>query len=300
MGGIISPGAPIYLIPRAALSKSPPLAQAIPREYSAGMTLHNIADSNGFNILIQGRYGYVILNKNDKYLTKAFQNYGECNELELLFLRQILKKGDTIFDIGANIGNHAMFFSRQTGNSGKVFSFEPQPQIFYMLCGNLALNSITNVTPINTAVGKEEGYLWLPDVDYSKENNFGGISLQAIHDGLRIPVTTLDHYIDVARADLIKIDVEGMEHEVISGAKELILKFKPVLFVENDRVEKSEALVKLIRSLGYKLYWVITPLYNQHNFAGNPVNIFPSIVVKNMYCHHESSDSVIKDLQEIY
>ena len=263
------------------------------------MKLKKIIRSNGFNTLIQGRYGYVILNKNDKYLTKAFLNYGECNELELSFLRQILKKGDTVFDVGANIGNHSMFFSKQVGSTGKIFSFEPQPQLFYMLCGNLALNSITNVTPYNKGVGKEEGYLWLPNIDYSSEYNFGGISLQTKEDKLRIPVTTLDHFCDIERVDLIKIDVEGMEHEVITGAMELILKFKPFLFVENDRLDKSEDLVKLIRSLGYKLYWVVTPLYNDHNIANNSKNIFPSIVVKNMYCHHESVDPLIENLQEI-
>ena len=263
------------------------------------MTLKKLINNNGVNTLIKGRYGYVILNKNDKYLTRAFMYYGECNELELSFLRQILKKGDTVFDIGANIGNHTMFFSQHVGNTGKVFSFEPQPQLFYMLCGNLALNGITNVIPFNKGAGKEDGYLWLPRIDYSSENNFGGISLQTKNGEIRTPIISLNHFADIDRVDLIKIDVEGMEHEVISGAMGLINKFKPSLFVENDRVDKSEDLVKLIRSLGYKLYWVVTPLFNHNNFAGNVKNIFPSISVKNMYCHHESVDPAIVDLQEI-
>ena len=263
------------------------------------MTLEKIINDNGVITLIQGRYGYVILNKNDEFLTRAFMHYGECNELELSFLRQIINKGDMIFDIGANIGNHSMFFSQQVGSSGKVFSFEPQPQLFYMLCGNLALNNLTNVIPFNKGVGKEDGYLWLPDIDYSSEYNFGGISLQTKQGGLQVPITVLDHFINIDRVDLIKIDVEGMEHEVLSGAKELIFKFKPYLFVENDRIEKSEDLINLIRSFGYKLYWVVTPLFNHNNFAKNTKNIFPSIYVKNMYCHHESVDPLIKDLQEI-
>lgn len=263
------------------------------------MTSKKIINNNGFNTLIQGRYGYVILNKNDVYLTRAFMNYGECNELELSFMRQILKKGDTVFDIGANIGNHSMFFSQQVGNTGKVYSFEPQPQLFYMLCGNLALNSITNVMPFNKGAGKEDGYLWMPNVDYSLKSNFGGLSLQTKQEGLRIPITTLDCFIDIDRVDLIKIDVEGMEHEVVSGAKEIISKFKPFLFVENDRADKSENLVKLIRSLGYKLHWVVTPLYNPNNFTNNTENVFPSVYVKNMFCHHESVDPLLMDLQEI-
>jgi FkbM family methyltransferase len=225
--------------------------------------------------------------------------YGEGNELELTFLRQIIPPGGIVFDIGANIGNHSMFFSQQVGPTGLVISFEPQTVLFQMLCGNVALNSITNVMAFNEGVGEKEGYLWLPMINYSVENNFGGISLQTKKTGKQILITALDRFINMNRVDLIKIDVEGMEQEVILGARKFISKFKPFLFVENDRPDKSEALVDLIRSLGYKLYWVITPLYNPNNFANDAENIFPSIVVKNMFCHHESRDVSVTKLEAI-
>jgi hypothetical protein len=68
-------------------------------------------------------------------------------------------------------------------------------------------------------------------------------------------------------AHLVKIDVERMEREVIEGVRALIERSRPFLYIENDRVEESAALISLIQDCGYRLWWHIPPLFNPDNFS---------------------------------
>jgi hypothetical protein len=88
----------------------------------------------------------------------------------------------------------------------------------------------------------------------------------------------------LAGCRLLKVDVEGMELSVLKGARELILRAKPVLYVENDRPQLSEALIRYIDSLGYECFWHWPPLFNPDNFFKNSENVFANIVSKNMIC----------------
>jgi hypothetical protein len=76
---------------------------------------------------------------------------------------------------------------------------------------------------------------------------------------------------------LIKIDVEGMEHGVLEGARETIRLQRPVLFVENNKKEKSADLLHLLFELGYRCWWHFEPYYNPRNIFNNPHNIFAGV-----------------------
>jgi len=103
------------------------------------------------------------------------------------------------------------------------------------------------------AVANEVGHILFPDIHYNVEGNFGAIEMDGFTAGNKIPLVKLDDVLDPPKLKLIKIDVEGMEHKVISGANALIEKHRPFLHVENNRMEKSSALVELIQSLDYRL-----------------------------------------------
>lgn len=137
-------------------------------------------------------------------------------------------------------------------------------------------------------------------MDYSKSNNFGGVSLTEIKRGTTIQKIKLDSFLNkINRLKLLKVDVEGMEIDVINGSKQLIDKFKPIIYIENDRVEKSEKLIDLIKSLDYKLYWHLPKLFNENNFYKNKEDIFNNIVSVNMLCIHKDSNIKIEKMQEI-
>jgi hypothetical protein len=90
-----------------------------------------------------------------------------------------------------------------------------------------------------------------------------------------------------------------MEQEVIEGAVVMIEKFKPILYVENDRVEKSESLLSVIKSLGYDIYVHNPRLFNPKNHANNSENIFGNIVSKNILCIHKSSPLKVEGFKAI-
>lgn len=186
------------------------------------------------------------------------------------------------------------------GGEGIVLAFEPQRIVFQTLCANLAINSISNVHTFHTAVSSEEGFINIPDLDYSKSNNFGGVSLANIKKGATVQKVKLDSFLNkINRLKLLKVDVEGMEIDVINGSKQLINKFKPIIYIENDRVENSEKLIDLIKSLDYKLYWHLPKLFNENNFYKNKENVFNNIVSVNMLCLHKDSNIKIEKMQEI-
>ena len=83
---------------------------------------------------------------------------------------------------------------------------------------------------------------------------------------------------------LLKIDVEGMEVDVLLGARRTIVTHRPIIYVENDRRENSARLIGTIQDLGYRLCWHLPRLFNPNNFAGHGENVFPGIVSINMMC----------------
>ena len=244
----------------------------------------------GFNRLVKGRYGYFLYNDNDIYVGRALRDYGEYSEFEIAFFRQVVRPGDGVVEVGANIGAHTVPLAQLVGSTGRVVAIEAQRIVFQTLCANLALNSIVNVEAINAAAGSAPGSLLIPDFDYSREGNFGGISVNKFEQGRKGAVVTLDDVVDLKRLKLIKIDVEGMEGEVLAGARKLIEAHKPFLYVENDRIEQSPALIRQLFDYGYRLWWHLPPLFNPQNFLANPSDAHPGMISVNVFGAHRSVD----------
>jgi FkbM family methyltransferase len=240
-----------------------------------------------FNSQKACRHGQMLYNVHDTYIGRSLDLYGEFSEGEIELFRQFVKPGDWVLDLGANIGTHTLFFSRQVGPAGRVLAFEPQRVVFQTLCANMALNSVTNAWCYPHAVGAEPGEIFVPQLDSHGVNNFGGLGLGPYREGEQVPVITLDG-LGLTRCDLLKIDVEGMEQAVLVGAVNLLARFKPLLYVENDRPEQSPALVRFLDDQGYAMYWHRPPLFNPKNYFGNPLNVFEDTVSLNLLCVHRS------------
>ncbi len=147
---------------------------------------------------------------------------------ELLFLRDNLGKNKVIVDVGANIGNHLVFFS-QYMSPKKIFPFEPNKICCDILIDNISNNNLENLVDyrgIGLGIGeKAENYR----LEISNPNNLGAAKLTKGGD---IAVVALDEILKDCKFDFIKIDVEGMELDVLAGAKNLIQKNKPLIFIE--------------------------------------------------------------------
>ena len=257
-----------------------------------------VLDPNGFNELALTRSGPMVYNKNDIYVGGSLSKYGEFSVAEQVIFDQLIKPGMLIVEVGANIGAHTVDLARMVGAHGEVHAFEPQRIVFQTLCANLALNQCTNVFARQVAVGAEPGTIMVPPVDPGTRNNFGGISLGVFAGGESVPTITLDS-LDLPACHLIKIDVEGMEVEVLQGAGKTIDMYRPFLYVENDRESRSEELLTLIERLDYIAYWHLARLYNPNNFAGDPEDVFPGIVSINVFCVPRETKYPVNGLRRV-
>ena len=160
----------------------------------------------------------MVFNRKDLYIGRSLELF---SELEVELLSRLIKPGSLVVEAGANIGSLTVALSRMVGPGGAVIAFEPQRQIFHLLCANLALNSILNVFAYQKAIGAARGSLFVPQLHPAAPHNFGGLSLGNAAAGEPVEVTALDD-MRFPRLGLIKADVEGMEEQVLAGATKTI------------------------------------------------------------------------------
>ncbi len=230
------------------------------------------------------RRGHMLYSMNDATIGRLFDLYGEFSEGEVTLLEKLIRPGDTVIEVGANIGALTVPMARFVGAAGNIVAFEPQRVLFQNLCANIALNGFTHVRAQNMAVGTDGGSVVLPKIDYAQPGIFGGHSIEGATDGETVPLVALDQFIKTNKCRLMKIDVEGMEEDVIRGASDLITRLQPFLYVENDRQEKSESLISTIQGFGYTLYWHLPPLCRMDNYFGQQLTLFPNTLSMNMLC----------------
>jgi FkbM family methyltransferase len=246
------------------------------------MDLSAVLLANGSVRIKQTRHGPMAYNINDMYVGRSLDCYGEFSRGEALLFAQLVGPQSLVVDIGANIGAHTLFFAEAVGPRGLVFAIEPQQAVYQLLCANLALNNITNVRAIHAAAGRMRGHASIPVFDYTQSGNFGGGEL-AESGGEPVEMLSIDS-LQLPACHFMKIDGEGHEQAVIAGAVETIRRFRPALYVENDRRQQSADLIRQIRDLDYIPYWHLPPLFRPDNFFQNPTNVFPNIVSIDMMC----------------
>ena len=250
-------------------------------------------------VVVAGRDGYFLVNVNDVYVGKAIFIYGECCGIERDFLNRLVRAGDIVIEVGANIGCHTVALAKSVGMNGRIYAFEPQRACHSLLEAQIALNQIENIYAYRRGAGRTKSKLWVPKINYGIVGNFGGVELSnsetANSEGVEI--VTLDEMLRDSPCALIKIDVEGMEEDVIRGGIDIINKNSPIIYVENDRPEKSKSLIALLLDLKYRLWWHLPPLFNPNNFFGVKDNVYGNIVSINMFCcrgNHEAAKGLIE------
>ena len=263
------------------------------------MSRSELLETEGFNQLAAAKDGYLLYNRNDAFVGRSVQKYGEYSDMEMELFKQVCVAGNVVIEAGANIGAHTVGLARLVGSQGRVLAFEPQRLTFQTLCANVALNSLANVDCYWAALGSQESLITVPEVDPRRFSNFGGVTLLGAQKGMPISCFTLDRFVALPRINLIKIDVEGMEAEVLRGGEQVLRKFKPLLYVENDRLETSEALIRLIAGFGYRLFWHLPLLFNPDNFYGDSENCYPDIRSINMMCVHRDAEVPFEGLEEV-
>lgn len=182
------------------------------------------------------------------------------------FLTSLAYDSCVVYDVGAYIGLHTLFFSRRVGKAGTVVAFEPNPANYTELCANLSLNECSNVRTYNVGVGDESGTLAMHAHPYlPARGSVAAATIARQSEGgddrvFDIEIVTLDEHCegeDLPPPDLVKIDVEGYELQVLRGMRGLIARAAPRLFIEMHRVESDE-VVRLLLDAGYEVSHVET------------------------------------------
>lgn len=256
------------------------------------------ADASLVTIVDPTRYGRMMVLSNDRYMGQAFTTYGEYSESEVELWRQLIPPHAVVADIGANIGAHTVAFARLVPD-GAVIAFEPLPFMFAMLQGNIALNGLTNVRAFNEAVGAEHGKLTVPAIDYTKQDNYGGLCLIGHNQGNPVPMVRLDDRLAVCH--FLKVDVEGMEQSVLEGAQRIISQCRPALYLENNPGPGQQTLIDYVHGLGYDIWWHRAPLFNPENLNGvdAPDEHTLSVCSHNILCLPSEGQHDIRGLEFI-
>lgn len=273
-------------------------------------------------ILREGRHGMFLVNPRDRYVGRAMAEYGEFSELEVAALLATLAQwrrlrgeaapnaspeaalsGGVVVEAGANMGAITVPLARRLGPEGCLFAYEPQRLTFQQLCGNLALNGLDNVVALWAAAGREKGAIRVPVIDPDVPANIGGLDIRGHADGEAVVVEPVDA-LGLARCDLIKADVEGMERDVLAGAKETIARCRPILYLENDRAENGAALIDDVLALGYRAWWHTPPLFNAENWTKRRDDVWLAeegkrFVSINMLCVPEESPLRVEGLRPV-
>jgi FkbM family methyltransferase len=250
------------------------------------------------------RHGRFVLVRGDM-VSSYVDLYGEWSELEVKLFSRLLKPDSVVIEVGSNLGMHSV----PLGNivpDGRVVCFEPQRPIFNILCGNIALNNLLNVHAHRLAVGERNETVAIASTDYEAPWNYSAFSLSVgfNRDGQffggveseRVEVVTLDQFPDTAdleRLDLLKLDAEGMELPVLRGARTLIERTRPILFVENDKAGGDD-LIGYIRGLGYYCYWYHTERFSWTNYNRAPWKVDGTDA--NMVCFPKGEALPVKGL----
>lgn len=233
-------------------------------------------------VLCASHHGSMIVNHKDYRMVGPNQGYGVGYQLlnsaafdpdEVDLVLQLLSQRQTdagapvvAIDAGANVGVHTLEWARHMHGWGQVIAVEAQERIYYALAGNIALNNCFNARALHAALGAQCGQMRIPQPDYNVAASFGSLELRAhAHNEAigqpidytdascqPVQVLTIDA-IAPERVDFIKIDVEGMELEVLAGARATLQRCHPIMLIETIKSDKA-ALQALLQGHEYRSF----------------------------------------------
>jgi FkbM family methyltransferase len=227
------------------------------------------------------KHGEMIFPDQDASIGRSLEHYGEAQHYEIDFLLSLIKADEVFLDIGAGIGNVVIPMAKKIGCNGYVLALEAHPFLYYTLCGNIALNHLGNVQAFHRAASHtSETSCYFPEIDPREKADFQDIQLSVIlnskdHYGRKCghPVAALSiDDLRLAKPTLIKIDVSGMEIDVLKGLKRTIQRANSILYIRAK--EPKQNVMEFLESIGYDWEIHAPPIFNKNNFMYKLDNIF--------------------------
>lgn len=174
--------------------------------------------------------------------------------MQKMFLTTI-KRGDVVYDLGANVGFYSLLASVLVGSDGQVFSFEPAPRNLEFIRRHLELNRVKNCSVFDVAVSNSNGTARFDFGLHPHLGHLGGDSENAA----RMRTVTLDSLVasgQIKPPNFIKCDIEGAEFDALTGAAGILSKYAPVILLATHGPKVHQDCCSLLADIGYQL----TPL----------------------------------------
>jgi len=181
--------------------------------------------------------------RHEEELGRVISVLGTYEPGELKYIREVLRPGDSVFDVGANIGVFSIVMATSVGDQGYVYSVEPHPRNIDRIHGHIRTNNLNNIQVFGVAAGSVAGQLNLvsgDDAAYaSMENSTELLGVDPTgKQSISVSVQTLDSIwknLGSPSIKLVKIDVEGAELSVLKGSSQVLKECKPIILIEaND------------------------------------------------------------------
>ena len=165
-------------------------------------------------------------------------------------LAKLIAQGDVVFDIGAHVGFYSLLASVLVGSTGHVYAFEPLPRNLFYLREHLRLNHISNVTVVEAAVSDRCGVAGFDE----GTNSFAGHI--AADGNLQVETLCLDEMVPgkIPPPDCIKVDAEGAEMLILSGAESVLANFHPIVLLATHGCLVHGECCRFLEDLGYVLW----------------------------------------------
>jgi FkbM family methyltransferase len=196
----------------------------------------------------------------DRLVFLALHRTGVMGKEEAHLLRKLIEPGMQILDVGANIGLYTLVMAKLAGPSGRVFAFEPEPNLFSVLCENCDANGALNITPFQCAAGEVNERATFQRATFNSGDNRLGPA-RADAQPIDVEVARVDDILPVQTVQFIKLDVQGHELAALSGMSKLIAESPKlrVLFEFWPAGLKAanaspEGLLGFFRDRGFELY----------------------------------------------
>lgn len=216
--------------------------------------------------------------------------FSEVEEPELKVVKYLVKPGDTIVDVGANVGWYTNYLSKLVGAGGKVISLEPIPETFALLSTCVKAHRLANVELFNVGASEVDGsaVMEVPQYASGGENYYMAHIVERRHRSTaalqrEVTLRSLDSLLGkrVQKAAFIKCDVEGHELQLIKGARETMEAGKAAWLIEVSRSSdpdlegsKSSEMFGLLESCGYAAWWLDGNVLRKRSRGDKTLNYF--------------------------